>query len=78
MRENQPTLTNIETLDDHAPEFANYLEVFEDEIDSNEQYVEVKEEVLRSIEELDADGVRNMKKHKGRTKIRNLDQKELE
>jgi len=81
LRENQPTIIQVDVPDDHAPEFSNYLEVFDgEEIEANDQYVEVQpsEEVYVPIEELDADGVRNMKKHKRRTNIRNLDQKELD
>jgi len=80
-KEVQPTVIQVEVPDDHVPEFTNYLEVFDsEELDSNERYVEVQpsEEVYVPLEELDADGVRNMKKHKRRTNIRNLDQKELE
>lgn len=74
-------LAKMGELDDYTPEFTSYLETLDhEEIDSEPQYVEIQEaeSVFQSVEELDADGIRNMKKHKGRTHIKSFDQQGLD
>lgn len=69
-------------LDDYTPEFISYLETLDhEEVEQNQQYVEVQEaaeNMFQSVEELDADGIRNMKKHKERTNIKIFENQVLE